>query len=73
METPERDKLLSRLKPLVNDVNLWKAFTEYLDYLQSINYNKLSNDESVTTLYRTQGHQEAIKHLKNLRDIVGYL
>lgn len=69
MET--RDNLIKRLKPLVNDVNLWKAFQEYLEYHEAAHFNTLSQSDDMTMIYRIQGRQEFLKMLKNLRTTVG--
>lgn len=68
MET--QDKLLSRLKPLVNEPNLWKAFTEYLDYLEAQNYDALINNKDTVELYRAQGKQDTVRKMKKLREYV---
>lgn len=60
------------LKPFVNDIKLWKAFTEELDERIKFVYKQMSQFDDPKDLYRCQGELKALSNLKKLRDKVNH-
>ena len=61
---------IKRLKPLVNNPELWTIFLEYLDELHEQQRQFLENQDAEIHVHRTQGYIQAIKHMKGLRNKV---
>lgn len=61
---------IKKLKPLVNNPELWSIFLEYLDELHAQHVQILENQDAEIHVHRTQGYIQAIKHMKGLRNKV---
>ena len=58
------------LKKLVNDKELWDAFTQELDECISQQHKSIENISDPVEVYRAQGKISAYRNLKYLRDKV---
>ena len=65
-----QDKLLSRLKPLVNNKDQWDSFNDYLNFMVAQNYAIMEQTSDLVILHRSQGAIAMLKRLKQLRDAV---
>lgn len=63
---------MDKLKPLVNNKDLYEAFLEELDDLIEVQRKGLEQATGEPILYRHQGAISALRSLKNLRDKVNY-
>lgn len=61
---------LGRLKPLVNDPVLWKAFEEYVQSKIKFSHEQMERQVDPVFIYREQGRTEALRKLLKLRDEV---
>ena len=66
----DENRILGRLKPLVNDPTLWPAFVEYIHYMLNFRQNTLSSAKDVYDMCRHQGEVRELKTFLNLRDKV---
>jgi len=62
--------LVMSLKKLVNDKELWDAFTQELDECISQQHKSIENISDPVEVYRSQGKISAYRNLKYLRDKV---
>ena len=58
------------LKKLVNDKGIWDALVEELDERISNAHKTLESLTDTSDIYRCQGHIQALRKLKYLRDVV---
>lgn len=58
------------LKKLVNDKELWDAFSEELDRLIAGQHKSMESVEDPKDMYRSQGSIHALRRLKHMRDQV---
>jgi len=58
------------LKKLVNDKELWDAFTQELEGCISQQHKSIENISDPVEMYRSQGKISAYRNLKYLRDKV---
>jgi len=65
-----QDKLLSKLKPLVNNKDQWDSFNDYLNFMVAQNYAIMEQTSDLVILHRSQGAIAMLKRLKQLRDAV---
>jgi hypothetical protein len=65
-----QDKLLSQLKPLVNNKDQWDSFNNYLNFMVAQNYAIMEQTSDLVILHRSQGAIAMLKRLKQLRDAV---
>jgi hypothetical protein len=65
-----QDKLLSKLKPLVNNKDQWDSFSDYINYLIAQNHVVMEQTNDLVTLHRSQGAIMMLKRLRQLRDSV---
>jgi hypothetical protein len=66
----DRNKLISRLKPMVGNNRQWEAFSDYLDDTITQYHKTLEQSDDTVTLHRSQGAVAVLKKLKMLRDEV---
>lgn len=62
--------MVMSLKKLVNDKELWDAFTQELDECISQQHKSIENISDPVEVYRAQGKISAYRNLKYLRDKV---
>ena len=65
-----QDKLLSKLKPLVNNKDQWDSFSDYINYLIAQNHAVMEQTNDLVMLHRSQGAIMMLKRLRQLRDAV---
>jgi hypothetical protein len=65
-----QDKLLSKLKPLVNNKDQWDSFSDYVNYLIAQNHAIMEQTSDLVMLHRSQGAIMMLKRLRQLRDSV---
>jgi hypothetical protein len=65
-----QDKLLSKLKPLVNNKDQWDSFSDYINYLIAQNHVVMEQTNDLVILHRSQGAIMMLKRLRQLRDSV---
>jgi hypothetical protein len=65
-----KDQLLSRLKPWVNNNRQWEAFSSYIDAVIEMQQKALEQADDNIMMYRSQGAIAALRKLKTLRDEV---
>ena len=63
-----RKQVVSHLKPLCNNKNLWDSFCDYLDILIAEQHKKLEQAEDIASLHRAQGAVQVLNRVKLLRD-----
>lgn len=64
----QRDKVVSRLKPLFSNTRQWDAFCEYLDILISESHRKLEQSDNIVSIHQAQGAVQALRQLKYLKE-----
>jgi hypothetical protein len=64
----QREKVVSRLKPLCSNNRQWESFCEYLDILISDNHRKLEQADDIVSIHQAQGAIKSLRALKYLRD-----
>jgi len=64
----QREKVVSRLKPLCSNNRQWDSFCEYLDILVSEQHKKLEQSDDIVTIHQAQGAIKVLRTLKYLRD-----
>jgi len=64
----QRDKVVSRLKPLCSNNRQWESFCEYLDILISDNHRKLEQADDIVSIHQAQGAIKSLRALKYLKD-----
>jgi len=67
----DKQQILSKLKPMVNNNRQWEAFSSYLDETIKQYHTVIEQSDDVITLHRAQGSIAALRKLKYLRDEVG--
>ena len=65
-----QDKLLSKLKPLVNNKDQWDSFSDYINYLIAQNHAVMEQTNDLVILHRSQGAIMMLRRLRQLRDAV---
>jgi hypothetical protein len=65
-----QDKLLNKLKPLVNNKDQWDSFSDYINYLIAQNHVVMEQTSDLVILHRSQGAITMLKRLRQLRDAV---
>ena len=65
-----QDKLLSKLKPLVNNKDQWDSFNDYLNFLIAQNHAVMEQTNELVILHRSQGAIMMLRRLRQLRDSV---
>ena len=65
-----QDKLLSKLKPLVNNKDQWDGFSDYINYLIAQNHAVMEQTNDLVILHRSQGAILMLRRLRQLRDAV---
>jgi hypothetical protein len=65
-----QDKLLSKLKPLVNNKDQWDSFSDYINYLIAQNHAVMEQTSDLVMLHRSQGAIMMLRRLRQLRDAV---
>lgn len=64
----QRDKVVSRLKPLCSNNRQWDAYCEYLDIMISENHKKLEQSDNIVSIHQAQGAIQVLRSMKYLRD-----
>jgi hypothetical protein len=64
----DKQQILSKLKPWVNNNRQWQAFSDYIDYLIEQQHKSLEQSEENILMYRSQGAVATLRKLKYLRD-----
>jgi len=64
----QRDKVVSRLKPLCSNKRQWDAYTEYLDILISEQHKKLEQSDNIISIHQAQGAIQMLRSMKYLQD-----
>ena len=64
----EEVRILSHLKPVVNDPGHWKALTTYFEYLIEREHKLLEAAPDQLSIHRGQGRVEILRRLISLRD-----
>ena len=70
MQNNLQDKLLSKLKPLVNNKDQWDSFSDYINYLIAQNHAVMEQTNDLVILHRSQGAILMLRRLRQLRDSV---
>jgi len=65
-----QDKLLSKLKPLVNNKDQWDSFSDYINFLIAQNHAVMEQTNDLVILHRSQGAIMMLRRLRQLRDAV---
>jgi uncharacterized membrane protein YpjA len=65
-----KDQILSRLKPWVNNSRQWQAFNDYIDYIIEQQQKALEQAENNVVIHRSQGTIAALRKLKFIREEV---
>jgi len=63
-----RQKAVSKLKPLCSNNRQWEAFSEYLDIMISEQHKKLEQSDNIVSIHQAQGAVMVLRSLKYLRD-----
>lgn len=63
-------KVYGKLKPFVNNFELYDAFQEVLTYQLTLAQKELENEIVPESIYRIQGRIGHIRHMQNLRERV---
>ena len=66
----DKQQILSKLKPWVNNSRQWQAFSDYLDFVIDQQQKALEQADHSVVIHRSQGAIAAIRKLKYLRDEV---
>ena len=66
----DKQQILSKLKPWVNNSRQWQAFSDYLDAVIDMQHKALEQADDNVMMYRSQGAIAALRKLKALRDEV---
>jgi hypothetical protein len=61
-------QLAKRLSPLTNNKELWEAFKEHLNNLQSLELRVLVGATSEQEMFRSQGRINSLERLEKLKD-----
>jgi hypothetical protein len=64
------NRLLSKLKPLVNNKRQWDAFNDYLDWVIAQQQANLEQNVDMVHIHKAQGAIHFLRRLKKLRDEV---
>ena len=64
----QREKVVSRLKPLCSNNRQWDAYCEYLDIMISENHKKLEQSDNIVSIHQAQGAIQVLRSMKYLRD-----
>jgi hypothetical protein len=70
MQNNLQDKLLSKLKPLVNNKDQWDSFSDYINFLIAQNHAVMEQTNELVILHRSQGAIMMLRRLRQLRDSV---
>jgi hypothetical protein len=70
MQNNLQDKLLSKLKPLVNNKDQWDSFNDYINFLIAQNHAVMEQTNELVILHRSQGAIMILRRLRQLRDSV---
>ena len=65
-----KDQILSKLKPWVNNNRQWQAFNDYVDYAIEQQQKALEQADHAVVIHRSQGTIAALRKLKFLREEV---
>jgi uncharacterized membrane protein YpjA len=65
-----KDQILSRLKPWVNNSRQWQAFNDYIDYIIEQQQKALEQADNSVVIHRSQGTIAALRKLKFIREEV---
>ena len=66
----DKQQILSKLKPWVNNSRQWQAFSDYLDFVIDQQQKALEQADHSVVIHRSQGAIAAMRKLKYLRDEV---
>ena len=66
----DKQQILSKLKPWVNNNRQWQAFSDYLDFVIDQQQKALEQADHSVVIHRSQGAIAAMRKLKYLRDEV---
>lgn len=61
---------LDKLRPLVNNPQIWNAYLEYLEIQEKQAMGNLLHTKETEQLWRAQGFMSAIKFMKDLKEKV---
>lgn len=64
----DRKQVVSRLKPLCNNPDIWKAFGEYIDLEIQMQQSALEQADNMVVMHRAQGAIASLRRLKKLRE-----
>ncbi len=64
----QRQKVVSKLKPLCSNNNQWNAYCDYLDIMISEQHKKLEQSDNIVSIHQSQGAIQVLRSLKYLRD-----
>ena len=64
----QRDKVVSRLKPLCSNTRQWQAFCDYLDIMISDQHKKLEQSDNIISIHQAQGAIQMLRSMKYLQD-----
>ena len=66
----DEEQIYKRLKPLVNNFDMWQNLDNLLDLWYNRKHREMENLEGIERIYRAQGYIKALHDLKTLREIV---
>jgi hypothetical protein len=64
----DKQQILSRLKPVVNNNRQWEAFNNYFDDAIAQHHKVMEQSTDTIALHREQGAIAVLRKLKQLRD-----
>ncbi len=66
----DKEQILSKLKPVVNNNRQWEAFSSYIDVLIEQQHKALEQSDNNILMHRSQGAIATLRKLKMLREEV---
>jgi hypothetical protein len=66
----DKQQILSKLKPWVNNSRQWQAFSDYIDYTITQQQKALEQADHNVVIHRSQGAIATLRKLKYLREEV---
>ena len=68
MDSQQRQKVVSKLKPLCSNHKQWEAYSQYLDIMIADQHKKLEQSDNIIYIHQAQGAIQILRSLKYLRD-----
>ena len=68
VDSQNRQKVVSKLKPLCSNNRQWESYCEYLDIMISEQHKKLEQSDNIVSIHQAQGAIQVLRTLKYLKD-----